>query len=306
MNVLTVEGVEVTGLAAYLPSDEVRNDEKTAKATGIVSRRVASEGTDVLDLCVRAAEKVLADTGAQPADFGAILCVSFTARDRMPAVAIQAQARLGFPKDLIAFDVSLACSGWCYGLYLAGLLARQTGRKVLLLDGDVQSARVGKDEGVRPLLGDAGTATVVGAGTGVWRFAFSADGGKGAALKLSEGGTIEMDGFGVFKFVATDVVLAVREFVRLCMPAASGRDLAFVPHQPNVYMIRQLAKSVEMDETQTKISCDEFGNLASASIPVTLVHRQVRGKVLLAGFGGGLSISLGFVDLPASCTLGLV
>ena len=304
---LTLEGVEIEGIAAALPADEVRNDAKVAQATGIVARRVAPAGTTVVDLCVRAAEKVLSDTGAAPSDFGAILCVSFTQRDRMPAAAIQAQARLGFPKDIIAFDVSLACSGWVYGLYLAGLLVRQTGKKVLLLDGDVQSDRAA-DDNVRCLLGDAGTATVIGvrdqgsgAGDREWRFSFAADGAKGAALKLAEGGAIKMDGFGVFRFVATDVVAATRDFLSDLKPQTS--DLSFVPHQPNVYMVRQLAKSVGIDEVRTMVSCDTLGNLSSASIPVTLVRRQVRGKALLAGFGGGLSISLALVDLDCRLSL---
>ena len=328
MNMLTLEGVEIEGLAAYVPANEVRNDAKVAQATGIVTRRIVPAGTTVVDLCVKAAEKVLADTGAAPSDFGAILCVSFTQRDRMPAAAIQAQARLGFPKDIIAFDVSLACSGWVYGLYLAGLLVRQTGKKVLLLDGDVQSDRA-TDENVRCLLGDAGTATVIGVrdqgsgirdlgsgirdqvsgirdrGSGIgdreWRFSFFADGEKGAALKMADGGAIEMDGFGVFRFVATDVVAATRDFLSDLKPQTS--NLSFVPHQPNVYMVRQLAKSVGIDEVRTMVSCDTLGNLSSASIPVTLVRRQVRGKALLAGFGGGLSISLALVDLDCRLSL---
>ena len=215
MNVLTIGGVKIEGLAACVPAHAVENEAKVAQATGIVTRRIAAKGTTVADLCVKAAEKMLADTNSKPEDFGAVLCVSFTQHNRMPATAIEAQVRLGLPKDVVAFDVSLACSGWGYGLYLAGLLAQQTGKKVLLLDGDVQSAFVGEgDAATAPLLGDAGTATVVGIDSHPetqrrrdgWRFSFVADGEKGGALKLEEGGTIQMDGFGVFKFVATDVV----------------------------------------------------------------------------------------------------
>ena len=158
---LTLSNLRIAGICACVPRNAVRNGVKVAEATGIVTRRIAAEGTTVVDLCVKAAERVLSDTGAKPEDFGAILCVSFTQRDRMPAAAVQAQARLGFPKGIIAFDVSLACSGWGYGLYLAGLLARETGKKVLLLDGDVQSAFTGNDETTAPLLADGGTAAVV-------------------------------------------------------------------------------------------------------------------------------------------------
>ena len=314
MELQRIDGMRIAGMCACVPKNAVQNAAKVAEATGIVTRRIAAEGTTVVDLCVKAAERVLSETGAKPEDFGAILCVSFTQRDRMPAAAVQAQARLGFPKGIIAFDVSLACSGWGYGLYLAGLLARETGKKVLLLDGDVQSAFTGNDETTAPLLGDTGTATVVGIDSNTetqrhreeWKFAFVADGEKGDALRLTHGGSIKMDGFGVFRFVATDVVAYIKEFLHHSTITASDYDYVFVPHQPNAYMVRQLAKSVGIDEARTAISCDELGNLSSASIPATIAWKSIRGSILFAGFGGGLSVSLGLIDLDDGCKLSVL
>ena len=171
---------------------------------------------------------VLEVAGAQPADFGAILAVSFTQETRMPSLA--AQARLGFPKGILAFDLLQACAGWGYGLYLAALLVRETGKKVLLLDGDKQSAFLKADDpATAPLLSDGGTATVVEkaeAGGAPWRFAFQTDGERGAALKLEKDGTIEMDGFGVFRFVATDVVAFLKEFISHFLLAPSSLPLS--------------------------------------------------------------------------------
>ena len=315
MELLSLDGLRIDGIAACLPRNAVRNGAKVAEATGIVTRRIATEGTTVVDLCVKAAERVLSDTGAKPEDFGAILCVSFTQRDRMPATAVQAQARLGFPKGIIAFDVSLACSGWGYGLYLAGLLARETGKKVLLLDGDVQSAFTGNDETTAPLLADGGTATVIENCSDCsdcsivrlpWQFGFVADGEKGGALRLSYGESIKMDGFGVFRFVATDVVAYIKEFLHHSTTTTSDYDYVFVPHQPNAYMVRQLAKSLGIDEARTAISCDELGNLSSASVPATIARKGVRGPILFAGFGGGLSVSVGLIDLDDGCKLSVL
>lgn len=310
MERVEIKGVRIAGVCACVPKNAARNESKVAAATGVVTRRIATEGTSVVDLCAKAAERVIADTGSKPEEFGAILCVSFTQRDRMPATAIQAQARLGFPQGIIAFDVSLACSGWGYGLYLAGLLVRETGKKVLLLDGDVQSAFTGNDGTTVPLLADGGTATVVENCSGCsiarmpWQFGFVADGEKGGALKLSHGESIKMDGFGVFRFVATDVVSYIKEFVFQCSPSSSA--FTFVPHQPNVYMVRQLAKSVGIEESRTAISCDELGNLSSASVPATIAWKDVRGPILFAGFGGGLSVSVGLIDLDDGCKLSVL
>jgi len=296
-----IPGVAIEGLAAYVPPRSVANDENVAKATGIATRRVAEEGETALDLCVRAAETLFSETSASRDDFGAVVSVSFTQHDRMPCSACQAQARLGLSKGIVAFDVMQACAGYGYGLYLSALLARQTGRKVLLLDGDRQSEFLdSSDAATSPLLGDAGTATIVAPAEGAtaWKFAFASDGEKGDALRLENGGTIRMDGFGVFRFVATDVVAYLKSF--LSSAALDGGDFPFVPHQANVYMVRQLAKAVGISEDRLLVSADRFGNLSSASIPVTLAaHAEaVRGKrVLLAGFGGGLSVALGMVGI---------
>ena len=314
MQKLTIEGERIAGIAACVPKNVVANDEKVAAATGIVTRRIAAEGTTVVDLCVAAAERALSDIGTKPEAFGAILFVSFTQPNRMPAAACEAQARLGFPKDVIAFDVSLACSGWGYGLYLAALLARQTGKKALLLDGDVQSTYA-TDDSTAPLLGDAGTATVIENCSDCsnvrlpWQFGFAADGERRDALKLEDGESIRMDGFGVFKFVATDVVSYIKDFLSAAnrtIEQSDNRTMTFVPHQPNAYMVRQLAKSVGIEETKTAISCDELGNLSSASVPTTIAWKGVRGPVLFAGFGGGLSVSVGLVDIDEGCKLSVI
>jgi len=310
----TLSSLRLSAICACLPLRTVSNAEKVAQATGVVARRIAAPGTTVVDLCLRAAERVLSDAKVRPSDFGAVVFVSFTQHCRMPSGAAQVQARLGLPKDIIAFDVSLACSGWAYGLYLAGLLAQQTGKRVLLLDGDVQSEFLDAQDGSTvPLLSDGGTAAVVeptGDGPGAsrpWLFSFATDGEKGTALRLEHGGTIAMDGFGVFKFVATDVVRHIRDFLSATSALRSPpSDLTFVPHQPNVYMVRQLAKGLGFGEAQTAVSCDRFGNLSSASVPVSIVAGGVRGPVLLAGFGGGLSVSAGCLDVPADCALALV
>lgn len=304
--VLELEGVAIEGLAACLPKDSVANDERLAKATGIASRRIAMDDSSQLDFCVRAAKGLFAENGYAPEEFGAVINVSFTQRERMPCGACRAQAQLGLSAGVIAFDVMQACAGYGYGLYLAGLLARQTGKKVLLLDGDRQSEFLdATDTATAPLLGDGGTATVVAPAPGapVWRFAFASDGAKGDALRLEKGGTIRMDGFGVFRFVATDVAAMLKKFIDSAAPDGA---FLFAPHQANVYMVRQLAKVVGVAEEKLLVSADRFGNLASASIPATLAaHAEtVRGgKVLLAGFGGGLSASFGLIGIPCDCRM---
>ena len=175
MKTLELTGVSIDGVCAALPQasednlarcTELYADAAKAasvvKATGILRRRIAAAGTTSLDLCVAAAEVLMKEAAVSAADVGGVVFVTFTPADAMPCNACQAQARLGLGNDIVAFDVGLACSGYAYGLYLAGSLARATGRKILLVDGDAQTAHVKKDDGATvPVLADAGTATIV-------------------------------------------------------------------------------------------------------------------------------------------------
>ena len=318
MKTLGLTGVSVDGVCAALPrtsednlarcTELYGNAAKAAnvvKATGILRRRIAAAGTTSLDLCVAAAEALMKEATVSAADIGGVVFVTFTPAEAMPCDACQAQARLGLGNDIVAFDVGLACSGYAYGLYLAGTLARATGRKILLLDGDVQTARVKKDDGATvPVLADAGTATIVSpGGADTWEFAFLSKGEDGAALRLPVGGTISMDGFAVYRFVAMDVQSFIKGFLAETGRAADSFD-AFVPHQANVFMIQQLAKSLGFASDQLLVSADEVGNSASATVPVTIARCAKGGqRLLVSGFGGGLSASVASITLSKTAVL---
>lgn len=321
MQVLTVDGVEVKGVYSCLPARSEDNlercrvvygDEKKAlsvvKATGIKSRRIVEPGTSSLDLCVAAARKVMSACGVQRDEVGAVVCVTFTPERAMPCNACQAQLQLGLQKDIIAFDISLACSGWAYGLFVAGQLARAIGRKVLLLDGDTQTTHMNQaDIATVPVMADAGTATLVASGdrTAPWTFSFLTDGSKGGALTLPWGGTISMDGLGIFKFVTMDVLYLIRDFMVATGTTPEGID-AFVPHQANIFMIQQIAKKLKIPQEKLKLSGDLLGNSSSATVPTTIAYTQARGRLLVSGFGGGLSASVGLIDISQDCKLGVV
>ena len=317
MQVLTLQDVAVEGVCSCLPGASEDNLERctrlygdaeraasVVKATGIASRRIAAPGVTSLDLCVKAAESLLRDVPVSADDIGGVVFVTFTPASAMPCNACQAQSRLGLPNDIVAFDVGLACSGYAYGLYLAGTLARATGKRVLLLDGDVQTASVRPDdEATVPVLADAGTATLVAPrpSSDIWKFAFLSKGEGGAALTLPVGGTVSMDGFAVYRFVAADVSRFLADF----MSAADIGDIdAFVPHQANVYMIRQLARALKIPAEKLLVSGDTVGNSASATVPVTMSRCAKGGqRLLVSGFGGGLSASAAALTLPEDVRL---
>ena len=69
-----------------------------------------------------------------------------------------------------------------------------------------------------------------------------------------------------------------------------------------MYMIKKLAKKLNIPWENTWKSGDEVGNSASATVPVTIAknaneYLKNNSRVLISGFGGGLSASAGIITL---------
>ena len=98
-------------------------------------------------------------------DVGAVVAATFSNSERFPPLSVRAAAVLGLPAATPAFDIQMACSAYPYALYVAGRLASDTGKKVLVLDGDVQTPLVDKgDHATGEIFSDAATCSVVSCG----------------------------------------------------------------------------------------------------------------------------------------------
>lgn len=294
------QSVSVASLCQDLYGDGVTG---LIQATGITHKRVVDDGVTTYDLCLRAAQRALAPI--DPATIGAVICISFTPDCRLPCMAARMQHDLSLPTDVLAFDVTQACAGYPYGLSLAALWAKQLNKRILLLDGDVQSPFLAPDDkATLPILSDAGSATIVAPGEDVWTFDFLTDGADANVLSQPSNGIIQMDGFTVFRFVAQRVSAFLKSFQE-----TYGKADLFIPHQANVYMVKSLARKLGYTESQTWISGDSVGNPGSASVPVTLAmcfSPVAQGRsALLAGFGAGLCASAAQIVLPSSLMYGV-
>ena len=255
----------------------------------VVIERIAAvrgSGEPLAELAGAAVEKLGLDLAERP--LGGVVAATFSNPDRFPSLAVRVAAQLGLPKETPAFDIQMACSAYPYAVYLAARLAADVGAPVLVVDGDVQSRLVDSaDHATGDIFSDAATASVVSVGNGpASRFGFLSR--LDDALTCPEAGPIRMDGMRVFTFVATEVVGFLRGF---------GRDFDyFAPHQANPYMIRQLSKSLGLEDRLLTLDAAEK-NPGSCSVPMTLAANGVSGRVLIAGFGAGFSAAAGVVSV---------
>ena len=260
---------------------------ETIAATGFAVRRVATAGASLMSLSLQAARRAL--SGFDLSQICGVVAATFSGETRFPPLSVAVAGALGLAPQIPAIDLQIACSAYPYALYVASRLASDMGGKVLVVNGDIQSRLTdASDAATAPLFSDAATASVVSAmpSGGVSRFGFLSKASD--ALTCPAAGPISMQGFKVFSFVASDVVKMLRPF---------GDDFdLFVPHQANMYMVRQLAKSLGLESRLVTCSAG-YANPGSCSVPLALAASGRPGRALVCGFGAGLSAAAATVRL---------
>ena len=166
----------ILGIEYALPEKVITNEElaklfanwsaeKIFSKTGIRSRHVTTENETAADLGVVAAQKLIKKNIVPKDAVDFILCVTQSPDYKLPSSACIIQDRLGLSTKSGAFDFNLGCSGYEYGLAVAkGLVLGGIAKNILLLTAETYTKYIHpEDHAVRPLFGDAATATVISA-----------------------------------------------------------------------------------------------------------------------------------------------
>jgi 3-oxoacyl-[acyl-carrier-protein] synthase III len=332
MATLSFENVGITAMAAAVPVNIINNLEYTnhfppaeaklvVEKIGVYQRRFAKPGVCSSDLCLAAAEKLIADNDTNRNEIDLLVFVSQTPDYRMPATSLILQDRLRLSHNTIAFDLTLGCSGFIYGLAVIYSMMEHSGlRKALLLDGETRSRIYSpKDRQAAFLFGDGGAAALIDRSPlyGKSYFSLNSDGSKEDLIKMKAGGyrfptsleTMQervvdengnirsdehgyMNGSEVFTFVIKEVPPDIRKIIELSGNNISDIDY-FVFHQANMFINSHLAKKLKLDSEKVPSTISKFGNTSSVSIPLTMVS-ELKGKlnnkrILMSGFGVGMT-----------------
>lgn len=322
----------ILDVAYHLPSTVLTNDmlEKAQpewdmaqvfERTGVRVRHLASDGETSLDLAVRACDSLFERQPREDVD--AILFCTQTPDYVMPPNACVLHGYLGLPESVIAFDFSLACSGFVYGLGIAqGYIRSGIARKVLLVNADTYSHLINEgDRSSRTLFSDAASATLIGTGDdseGLLDATFATGGKKHGSFIVPAGGhrspksastcvasfdksgnarsdeNIHMDGMGIFTFVNSKVPTQIKSLLSRNDFTVEDIDW-FIFHQASKVALDSLTRLLRLPDEKVLRTLEETGNTVSASIPIVLKKGLDAGTirtgdtVLMSGFGVGLS-----------------
>lgn len=347
MAFLQYEGVGITAMSAAVPKRVIVNREYTevftkeeaneiVDKTGIEQRRFADENTCSSDLCFAATEKLIADNNIDKEDIDLLVFISQTPDYRMPATSVTLQHRLGLGNKVIAFDITLGCSAFIYGLAVVyGLMERSNLKKALLLDGETRSKVYSpRDRRSAFLFGDGGVAALIERDPkfGKSTFSLNSDGSRADLIMIPAGGYRKMssaetvvekvvDEFGnmrsdeqgymrggdVFNFVIREIPRDIKNTLAFTENTVDDFDYV-VFHQANNFINSYIMKKMKLDPNKIPSTIAKFGNTSSVSVPLTIVS-ELQGKldgnkqVLLSAFGVGMTWATGivpFVDCKIS------
>ncbi|MGW4633876.1 3-oxoacyl-ACP synthase III family protein [Nocardia sp. NPDC004415] len=305
--------IAVLGTGASVPDRVVTNQEAGAAAgvddawirgkTAIRARRWAEPGLATSDLATRAGAAALAAAGIAATDLTTIVVATSTPDQQQPPTAAFVQHNLG-AHHASAFDVNAVCSGFVFALSTVEAAVARDGGYGLVIGADIYSRILDPaDRRTVILFGDGAGAVVVGpaAAGGIQRSALHTFGELTSMIGVPAGGYFTMDGRGVREFVTTRLPLIVKQFLHDA--AVAPEEIThLIPHQANGNLVAQLVTELGLSKATAHTTVTELGNTGAASIPITLDSACRTGllhpgdKVLLAGFGGGMSVGLTLLE----------
>ena len=249
-----------------------------------------------------------------------MILVATGSADRVfPCTACQVQEVLGAVRA-VGFDLNAACSGFLFAYNTAqAYIAAGIYRTILVIGSESLSRLVDwTDRGTCILFGDGAGAVLLKAEAGrSYRPMSHSDGSGGPALtgpgainriRSIDGDCgsekteyIAMNGKDVFQFAIRKVPQVIQEVLR--ENELSGEDVDwFVLHQANARIVDAVARRLHLDIGKFPMNLQDYGNTSSASIPILLNELNRKGvlkkgqRLVLAGFGAGLSWGAGILD----------
>ncbi|HLS96123.1 3-oxoacyl-[acyl-carrier-protein] synthase III [Sphingobacterium allocomposti] len=310
----------ITAIGGYVPQKRRTNfdleqvcdtsNEWIIKRTGIKERRILDKDLATSDMAVMAIQDLCLRYEKNLADIEAILVATSTPDVMMPATANIIARKLAL-KNVWAFDMNAACSGFLYALDMgASLIESGRYKNVLVVGADNISAFVDiKDRSTNILFGDgAGVVWLEPSSENGIIDAFMQSNGDGREfLNIEGGGSLYPANNGLIevekKYIRQDGKVVFKQAIQsmsdACNQVLSRNNMRIdqvnwlVPHQANKRIIDAVGKEINIPEGRTLSNIEYLGNTIAATIPLCIwenIKRIQKGDLLmLTAFGAGFS-----------------
>lgn len=261
----------------------------------MVRLAIRQEHEETSGLCCKAFADLQNKAPIRPEEIDCIIVCTQNPDGRgLPHTSASVHAALGLPDNCAAFDISLGCSGFVYGLSIIQCFMQGNGlRRGILFTADPYSKIIDQqDKNTSLLFGDAAAATLI-SDAPVWRtgkFIFGSRGQERNAIQVDPAtGKLSINGRAVFTFSATVVPDNIRAMLAANELSLDEIDY-FALHQGSRYIVDTIRKRLGVPEYKAPFIAADYGNTVSSSIPIILsaAGAGLR-RIVIAGFGVGLS-----------------
>lgn len=290
------------------------------KKTGVEQRCKSDDSVTVLDMAEHAVKDLMNRENTKDIHITEIDTIIYASVSRMmaePSTAIMLQNRLGI-ESAFSFDVSNACLSFVDGLIIADSLIATGRSKLVLVVSAEKGARVAekslealekREVGMECMaaltLGDGASAALVSAADSAYKsklalraFTRASRSAYAHCCTLESTHTPMMtDSSAMFEGALLNYPPMLKALIKELGWNIEDID-ALVPHQASLKIIEAGLKSIGYPIEKTTITLDQFGNMASVSVPFTLCKlleqnkHTIGSKIAVAAFGSGLSFSM--------------
>ncbi len=283
--------------------------------TGIRFRRTfPQESVTTTDLFIQGIWTTLDALQWEPSSISAIVCVTQTPETHIPAVSCLLHNAFKFKVSVACLDINLGCSGYVYGLHQTlSLLQNQLegNGRALLCCGDITSKLIQNDKTSIPIFSDGVSITAIEFDSqninndSSFFFNLETLGSGHTAIRsefVENKEVMRLNGIEVFNYSVQFVAKHIKELLAF----VNTKDInVVVLHQANKLINDAIAKRLPTPNAEFPSTLFQYGNTASASIPITLVdylskhpHKSIH--LLLSGFGVGFSMGSAVFTLDSS------
>ena len=293
----------------------------TVEFKGQIRYRI-SEGESQISLAVSACEKALKNANITINDIDCIVSASAVGIQPIPCTAALIHEKIAKGTSIPALDINTTCTSFITALDTMSYLV-EAGRyeRVLIVSCDVASKALNpKQKESFQLFSDGAAAFVIektekeigvmdaiqktwseGAHSTEIRGGLSNFHPKNYSEMTKEEYMFDMNGKTVLSLSISKIPELMKNFLKNNGMKVSDIDMT-VPHQASVAMPLVMQKlGIEKDKFLDEVK--EFGNMVSASVPITLVHGLENGRIksgntiLLIGTAAGLTTNMMLIKL---------
>lgn len=316
-------GVAVTGVGHRLGSVVEDNEtlcrnlditpEWILEKTGIERRYLAAPDETASGLSLEAARDAMASAGVEPSDIDLIVCCTFSADYRFPALAAKIHSALGV-KGGQMLDVQANCTGFVTGLTVATDRMRIDPeiRNALVIGVEMNSRFISRSNADAAIYhSDGAGAVVLGRvpDAGIVASAFHTDSSNYEAVRVRGGGstftrpdrpfdpaidTMELNGVATWKQAITHLPTVIKRASEKAGIDYKEADF-FVFHQANLRLIEYIVRKMGGDMSKTYTNVGRIGNTGAASTAIALSEAVAQerikpgDKVVFAAVGAGFN-----------------